>query len=560
MNVKTTSTLQYGIFAFLIACAIYGLVLLVRPGGDEGTAWFDIIGAALIAGSAGFWCVTDILWGKSADAKSPRRSVSLYLGLSAVLFAVGAAIRANYELLLRHTPSALSWSDAGQLVAYPILLIALLRMPVRPLFGAARGQVIFDTAMTMTALATASWCYLLAPVFANNTMGAVDKLAGISHPVWDLALVFALLIVSEHAQDPRLRRSVVLASFGLGAIVVGDTFYSYAISHGGYQTGLLSDAGWPLGFGLLAIAGLIVRRDVTDEYAASTHIHVGQSGGAAQAAAEAPAEPVSLAPRSFIPYALAPVVLALTVSVLLGHHGRVVSIGVYLGCAALVGMILVRQIITILDVNNLRNDLRESYKNLQAVHEALETKSKSLTAATTRLDGLAAMDAMTGVANHRKFQERLREDIHNSFVGGTPCSMLMIDIDQFKSYNDTFGHPSGDEVLKIVARLTREAVRPSDLAARYGGEEFAVLLPGADARIAMQVAERIRQRIERYDFPYRKITISIGVSGIAGGVDIGPEFWIEDTESALCRAKYGGRNNTVFSQVFEPAQKGKKPR
>lgn len=546
------TSFHLGILAFAVASTIIVAVLLTRPGGDSGTMWFDDIAATLMTGAMGLWCVTDALRPRAGGA-SQRRWVSVYLGLSTILFSVGNAIKAYYELTLHRTPETLSLADVGHLAAYPILLIGLLRLPVRPLASSSRSQTVLDIVMTVTALFTVSWALLLAPVFADRAADTIGKIGGACYPFWDLLLVIGILVVFEHAQDIRMRNAILLAIAGMAGMVLADSISAYGAAHGILQRGTVADAGWPLGFGLVALAGLVARRDIGDDYAAAAHVHVGATGDTAQ-------EPRELSMRSFLPYALAPLVLALTASTLAEHGGRIQSAGVYAGCLAFLGLVLIRQVGAVLEINGLKANLSEAYRNLQIVHEALEMKTKSLATATNRLEGLAATDGMTGLANHRKFQERLREEIEHSKTSIVPCSLLMIDLDHFKPYNDSYGHPAGDEVLKIVGRLAREAVRPTDLVARYGGEEFAVILPGADARIAMQVAERIRQRVERYEFAYRKVTVSLGVSGIAGGVDIDAEFWIEDTETALCRAKYGGRNTTVLSQVFEPEPRFKQKR
>jgi diguanylate cyclase (GGDEF)-like protein len=120
----------------------------------------------------------------------------------------------------------------------------------------------------------------------------------------------------------------------------------------------------------------------------------------------------------------------------------------------------------------------------------------------------------------------------------------MADVDHFKSYNDTFGHPAGDEVLKRVATLLRESTRIIDCVARYGGEEFAVLLPETDTAGALEVAERIRKRVVSEPFPDRAITLSIGVAEFPKDGDRA-EMVIAVADAALYEAKRGGRNQVV---------------
>src|SRR5205085_7620259 len=110
-----------------------------------------------------------------------------------------------------------------------------------------------------------------------------------------------------------------------------------------------------------------------------------------------------------------------------------------------------------------------------------------------KLQALAITDGLTGLKNHRAFQEKLAEEFERSCRQNLPLSLLLLDVDKFKHYNDTYGHPAGDQVLKMVAALLGETVRPADFVARYGGEEFVILLPGMDAEGAVTLAERVRE-------------------------------------------------------------------
>jgi diguanylate cyclase (GGDEF)-like protein len=118
---------------------------------------------------------------------------------------------------------------------------------------------------------------------------------------------------------------------------------------------------------------------------------------------------------------------------------------------------------------------------------------------------------------------------------------MMADVDRFKQYNDAFGHPAGDEVLKRVAGILRESVRTTDLVARYGGEEFCIMLSAASANDAMLLAERIRARIAETEFAGRSITLSLGVASFPDN-GASPEAVIAAADEALYQAKRAGRN------------------
>ena len=121
-------------------------------------------------------------------------------------------------------------------------------------------------------------------------------------------------------------------------------------------------------------------------------------------------------------------------------------------------------------------------------------------------------DGLTGLKNHRMFQESLVEAVERARRYNTALSVILLDVDKFKSYNDTFGHPAGDVVLKKVAQVLHEVARTVDLVTRYGGEEFVILLPETDADGATNAAERFRMAIETAFWTERPVTASFGIS------------------------------------------------
>ena len=176
---------------------------------------------------------------------------------------------------------------------------------------------------------------------------------------------------------------------------------------------------------------------------------------------------------------------------------------------------------------------------------------------------LSIIDGLTGVYVRRYFMERMTEEIKRSLKFNMPLSVLMLDIDHFKRYNDQFGHLAGDETLKKVAALIRGSLRKVDIVARYGGEEFVAVLPESVASTAHEVAERIRSSIARHDFKIydsqTKVTVSIGIATFPDDVFPGgkPAFYddlafdlIRHADKALYRAKEEGRNRVFQYRDF----------
>jgi diguanylate cyclase (GGDEF)-like protein len=170
--------------------------------------------------------------------------------------------------------------------------------------------------------------------------------------------------------------------------------------------------------------------------------------------------------------------------------------------------------------------------------------------AEDKLEELATTDALTGLKNRRKFDTALDAEWRRAARQRTPLALLMIDADHFKSYNDTFGHQAGDEVLVGIAICISDSVRRAgDCAARYGGEEFAALLPGLSAAEAIGVAETIRLKVQQWSGDAATTTVSIGVASLMPDTATDWNKLVNAADKALYAAKAGGRNCCVLASV-----------
>lgn len=209
-------------------------------------------------------------------------------------------------------------------------------------------------------------------------------------------------------------------------------------------------------------------------------------------------------------------------------------------------------------------ELRKLLANLRAATQEMEARSKSLegelqkstkeiTQLKTQLDGVrkeSLTDALTGIANRKAFDSELQLAIEDSLKTDDPVALFMCDIDKFKSFNDTWGHQTGDQVLRLVGHCLSENVKGRDTAARYGGEEFAVILRKATLADALRLAEQIRSNVESKKLVKKstgdilgKITISIGVAQFAEGESAAS--LIQRADACLYRAKHSGRNCVI---------------
>lgn len=195
----------------------------------------------------------------------------------------------------------------------------------------------------------------------------------------------------------------------------------------------------------------------------------------------------------------------------------------------------------------LENKLEKSSSTMQALKVEMENVRKE-----------AYTDGLTGIANRKKFDEAVEMMIEESRSEDHPLSMIICDIDHFKSFNDTYGHQIGDQVLRLVARIFHDGVKGRDLPCRYGGEEFVILLPETDAESAAKVADVLRNAVKSKGIRNRatgevlsSVTISLGVAEITEEED--SKQWIERADKALYRAKKMGRDRVEQAKLPKKA-------
>ncbi len=167
----------------------------------------------------------------------------------------------------------------------------------------------------------------------------------------------------------------------------------------------------------------------------------------------------------------------------------------------------------------------------------------------------AQIDGLTGLWNRAYFDARWSETVALASRHSQPLSLAMIDADNFKGINDTYGHPAGDAVLQGLAKVLRREIRREDVACRYGGEEFALIMPATSPQEALTLCERLRQSIAATlwpSHPERAVTVSIGLAGAASAVGVSPQEWIQAADINLYASKQSGRNRCTMSDLSAP--------
>jgi diguanylate cyclase (GGDEF)-like protein len=188
-----------------------------------------------------------------------------------------------------------------------------------------------------------------------------------------------------------------------------------------------------------------------------------------------------------------------------------------------------------------------------------ERAGAELKEANRKLQELSVTDALTGLSNRRHFDRLLASEWSRAARRGSPFTVLMVDVDHFKRFNDRYGHLAGDDCLARIAGVLKSFTRRSgDVAARYGGEEFAIVYSDMPPDVAARMAESVRQGVEglgipHEDSPFGRVTLSVGVATMAASRDTGAEAVLKRADEALYEAKASGRNAMGVAKYADPA-------
>lgn len=208
-------------------------------------------------------------------------------------------------------------------------------------------------------------------------------------------------------------------------------------------------------------------------------------------------------------------------------------------------------------ISVIAEDTKKMVEKNQALELQLVNSSQQVTELRQNLDNVkkeAMTDGLTSLANRKAFDKSIRDCAEDSSASGLPLVLLMLDIDHFKTFNDTFGHQTGDQVLRLVAHTLTDGVKGRDIAARYGGEEFAIILPDTPLAAGLKVADALRRGIEQKEVINKtnqkhlgQITLSVGVAEYNPGETISD--FIGRADAALYEAKKQGRNRVASAKL-----------
>ena len=480
-------------------------------------AWrvYVVVMAVLIAG---YWAIPVSLWWTTAlnllmayvpaaalvaaARRLPRGDRAPWYLLAAGILSNGSAVLVyNYVYEVRGFDGYPSAADALYLGLYPACLVGLglmiRRWPPRRIWPA-----LLDSATITAGISVLGWVYAIQPAMQDDSYTAFGRAVRVAYPIGDIAMIaMTLLLVRSGASgDPKVRRwgsappwiATALMTFLCGDLIwliLGDRTVPDVVSRG-------IDVLYLAAFALLAYA--VKFAGATNEQHAS---------------ATPPRPGTTLMLTLLAALLMAPAVMVAEISRGQFHHGLAIG-----ACSA---------VMSVLVVTRLTQLLRQSEAQANQVRE------------------LSRRDELTGLPNRRAWIDELPRALESARQTGKPISVGMLDLDHFKSFNDAYGHPAGDRLLKEAAAAWHGGLRGSDILARYGGEEFIVLLPGADVEQAMMVLGRVLTMTPSAQ------TFSAGVATWNGAET--SEDLIARADAALYAAKHGGRNQVVAAGLDESA-------
>jgi diguanylate cyclase (GGDEF)-like protein len=435
------------------------------------------------------------------------------MGLAVSAQLAGDAMMLSYALGGSEPPFP-SFVDLAYLSFYPLMLLALLSIPVAPTTNPQRLRIGLDLTTVLVGGALVIWYLVGAQTLADGGQSTLQMIVSMAYPAGDLALLAGLVITLLLWSPWAIRPALALIAMGLAMFVAADLVYSYALLHDGYVSGGPIDALWIVALGLFALAATTVGKARSE-----------------QPEGVIPDRENTEKRASWLPLAaLAIGGLGLVRAEVTGHaHG----LSLVLGMTALAVVIVTRQYVTQRQMINLQGDLQEAHD---------------------RLAELASKDSLTLVPNRRSIEIVLADELERAHRHCRDLSVLFLDIDHFKVVNDTWGHAAGDRTLAEFALVLGSCLRPADTLSRWGGEEFVAVLPETGAAGVIGTAERIRRQVEAHSFSLgdgQSLTCSIGVAGYPDDAATAVAL-VDLADRGMYEAKRLGRNRAEAAPQRQP--------
>jgi diguanylate cyclase (GGDEF)-like protein len=503
----------------LLYAAVTTIVVVTLPQGSDANVVVTDVTTVLAATTAA------VLASIAAYRSSGRMRASWeFIAAGLATWAAAEVIWTTYEIILHREVPLPSAADVGYLGAVPLLLvgIVLLGSASRLL---ARVRTVLDGVALVLAICVLVWHQVLLPIYSDSEATVMEKVIGGAYPLTDLLLFFGLVAALSRNRGGRAGAVVWMFSGGLAVMLSADIAYGYLSLSDSYVSGSVIDLGWIFGYLIMGYSAALCANSPTD-------VAIADEGERAMAGW-----------RPMVPLVLIAIMFAQLLVVGFDWPLRNDITSVVLSVLVL-GVVLARQAVVLVDNRRLNNSL------LEARHE-LEKRVEQLKIANRKLTWLSKTDDLTGIANHRALMEAFDDKMRRSAESGEPMSIMMIDIDKFKLFNDTYGHPEGDRVLRQLARIMRKTFRKGDVVGRYGGDEFMAIMPRADREAAVSRANRLLKAASDAGFQVRQgqpvpLAISIGLAAYPEDSRQREEL-LAYADASLYQAKQTGGNNVVVA-------------
>lgn len=508
------------LFALNLAVMIYYVVTSAWiPGSVNPQLTFLSMCGALLMGTLclrGAWHCQRCRAGKRTICFS-----QLLWGLAGFIFAAGQFDLLVHILTTQHLPPYPDKSSVVQLIAYFCFITAILLLPGHNLSPTARLRVLLDSLIIMVAVATLCYYFMLAPLLLKGHGTPPARIVSDICLVLDLLSLLSVLVVALYSDERALRPVLLVLGVAATLQLLGDALHFSEMLYREYNYFSLAHTGKMLYGMLLAVAAQTLNNT----------LRKGEIGEPSVPQQDDPA--TAHTPWTiFLPTALVLIFVLLVCLIWLRgaqtFPGQIAMI--YFGGFTVLILKVLRQLLTVHQINRLQKNLQE--------------KNCSLNRLNAQLEQQATRDPLTGLPNHRALAENLDVVLAQAQLTSTACSIIFIDIDNFKFINDYYGHLIGDAVLGYFAQIVRATVRAGDIVGRWGGEEFMVMLPGTETDEALRIAEHIHVAV-RSRGPIREgevgLTCSLGVAGYPQDAGEREEL-LGHADQAMYVAKHLGRN------------------
>jgi signal transduction histidine kinase len=455
MNHKNRLSMGKGLALILLLNGLFVAYLLVRPGSRQTLTFVDNLTQLLLEVVGLLFALplclpwkgqNALLLPESAVKTRSQRWVPLLLGLGILSYIIGQGIWTYNEDIAHLTVLFPTWADAGYLGSYPLVLLAILLLPRRPLPLHTRVRVLLDGLIIMMAIVTFSWYFVLGPTLMQGATTVTAQIIGTVYPLGALVLVFCLLLLTRN-HDPEMQPVLLLLSFALITIVITDSIYDYLELHNLYTTGGLLDVGWPLGYMLLGLSAHMMQRRATSRQSSTSALPPLVANGEKS---EDVGLPSSLSQAVLLSLTVCAVVV-LRIWILLVKVNPILAMGMSLGATILLALMVVRQILVVQEAIRQNHLLQRTQQDLSARNEALKQ-------ANIQLEEQIQIER--AYEQQRRLNEMKDEFIINvSHEFRTPLTQLYGYLELLETYHSTL---SDEMQLEFIHKATQgcEALLP----------------------------------------------------------------------------------------------------